>query len=244
MGSTQGVPSLGWRVLVRDLDALLLDAGNTLVFIDMDRVAEIARANGVDADGVSLLACEGAAKRSYAKLLASGRDHSLGFEHYFVALFCEAGVDETRARALVAPLWEAHDASNLWRRVPHDLKDALARARSLGLRIGVVSNSEGKLERLFAEVGLEGEFEVVIDSHLEGVVKPNPEIFHRALRRMGIAADRAIYAGDVPNIDVTGAHAAGMRAALIDPYDFFPDHDRSPRYASVAELVDALARSW
>jgi putative hydrolase of the HAD superfamily len=80
-----------------------------------------------------------------------------------------------------------------------------------------------------------------VDSALEGVRKPDPEIFRRALARMGVSAERAIYAGDIPSVDVDGAHAAGMQAALIDPLDFYPDHTSSRRFASVAELVAWLA---
>ena len=59
---------------------------------------------------------------------------------------------------------------------------------------------------------------------------------------MGIQEpSRALYAGDIPSVDVDGARAAGLRAALIDPLGFYPQHESSARFASVAELVDALA---
>src|SRR5690606_17013214 len=136
-----------------------------------------------------------------------------GWRLYLTTLLVEAGVDEERAASLIDPLRAAHDELNLWRRVPDDLPAALERARALGLRLGVVSNSEGRLPELFAHVGLGSAFEIVVDSALEGVRKPDPAIFHRALARMGLPAERAIYAGDIPSVDVDGAHAAGMHAA-------------------------------
>lgn len=222
------------------LEVLLLDAGNTIVFLDMEAVASVARARAVEVDAARLQAVEGAAKRRYEVTLATGASHEAGWRLYLETLLCEAGVEAGRARALIDPLRAAHDELNLWRRVPADLPGALSLARSLSLRVGVVSNSEGRLDALFDHVGLGGAFELVVDSAHEGVRKPDPEIFWRATRRMGVEPSAALYAGDIPSVDVDGALGAGLRAALIDPLGFYPSHARSPRFASVAELVRAL----
>lgn len=223
-----------------ELEALLLDAGNTLVFLDLGAVAEVARDHGIAVDPVALLQEEGAAKRHYERELAAGASHESGWRLYLQTLLVRGGSPPEAAEALIGPLRAAHDRMNLWRRVPDGLREALAEARSMGLRLGVVSNSEGKLRQLFEHVGLDDAFEVVVDSALEGVRKPDPEIFHRALRRMGVSSTRALYAGDIPLVDVDGARAAGLHAALIDPFEFYPDHASSPRFASVAELIRAL----
>lgn len=225
----------------RALDALLLDAGNTLVFLDTEAVASVARAEGIAVEGSALAKVEGVAKRRYEQALAQGAGHEDGWGLYLTTLLVEGGVVREQAEALIGPLRAAHDELNLWRRVPADLPEALDRARALGLRLGIVSNSEGKLPALLDHVGLSDAFELIVDSALEGVRKPDPAIFHRALERMGVAAERALYAGDIPGVDVDGAQAVGMHAALIDPFDFYPEHRSSPRYASVAELVAALA---
>jgi putative hydrolase of the HAD superfamily len=230
----------GWPAGV-ELDALLLDAGNTVVFLDMEAVAEVATTRGVHVLPSALLSVEGAAKRTYERELAAGASHEQGWRLYLRALLVEGGVEVERAEALIAPLREAHDNLNLWRRVPADLPAALREAKRLGLRLGIVSNSEGRLPELFEHVGLADAFELVVDSAIEGVRKPDPELFRRALRRMGLRAERALYAGDIPSVDVDGAHAAGMHAALIDPFDFYPAHTASPRFPSVAALVRALA---
>ena len=227
----------------RGLEALLLDAGNTIVFLDMTAVAAVALEEGVTVAPARLLAVEGEAKRRYEAKLGEGGSHEAGWRLYLETLLTAAGVEEVAARALIDPLRAAHDRLNLWRRVPADLPDALERARRLGLRIGVVSNSEGKLPELFAHVGLGDAFELVVDSAHEGIRKPDPRIFHRATERMGVAPAAALYAGDIPSVDVHGAHGAGLDAALVDPHDFYPNHAASPRFASVAELVTALERA-
>ena len=226
-----------------DLTTLLLDAGNTVVFLDMDAVAGVAKSAGVHVAAEHLLAVEGAAKRRYEASLGAGGSHASGWRLYFSTLLVEAGVEAGPAGRLIDPLRAAHEELNLWRRVPADLPDALTEARAIGLRLGIVSNSEGRLEELFAHVGLGDAFEVIVDSSIEGVRKPDPEIFRRATERMNVPPAEAIYAGDIPSVDVDGALGAGLSAALIDPRDFYPDHVGSPRFASVAELVRAIRRA-
>jgi putative hydrolase of the HAD superfamily len=128
---------------------------------------------------------------------------------------------------------------NLWRRVPEGLVAALERGARAGLRYGVVSNSEGRLAELLDAVGLGRFLEVVIDSGRAGVQKPDPRIFLLATDAMGVAPSEAIYAGDVPHVDVDGARAAGLGAVLVDAFDDFDAYDEAPKVRSVAELIDA-----
>ena len=46
----------------------------------------------------------------------------------------------------------------------------------------------------------------------EGISKPDPAIFHRALDRLRVDPARAVFVGDHPDVDVAGARAAGMFA--------------------------------
>jgi HAD superfamily hydrolase (TIGR01509 family) len=226
------------------LRVLLLDAGNTLVFLDHAAVADIVtshgavRTDGAAVDGETLRRVEGAAKRKYEQLMAAGYSHEDGWGLYLRALLVEAGVSEATAKDMIAPLRRAHDAFNLWRRVPPGTTEALQRARAIGMRVAVVSNSEGMLPALFRRVGLAESIERVIDSHDEGVRKPDPELFRRALAKLGVQASEAIYLGDIPGVDVVGANAAGIDAVLVDPFEFYPSF-AGKRVASIVEWVDA-----
>ncbi len=222
-----------------ELDLVLLDAGNTVVFLDHEAVADIVTSHGTVVDARVLAKVEGVAKRRYESLLRAGVSHEDGWGLYLRALLEEAGVEPEAARSMITPLRRAHDAFNLWRRVPVDLRPALERLRALDFRVAIVSNSEGRLPELFERLGLGAAFETVVDSHFEGVRKPDPELFHRALSRLGVPADRAIYLGDIPGVDIDGAHAAGMKAVLVDALDFYPEHTSSPRVTSVAAWVEA-----
>lgn len=217
--------------------ALLLDAGNTIVFLDHGAVAEV-----LGLEEAAVKAAEPVAKRRYERTLREGKSHGDGWRVFAGELARAAGL-EGELEAAVDALWAEHQRFNLWRRVPAGFLDALDRARALGFRIGVVSNSEGKLEELFEAVGVGGAFEVIVDSHHAGVRKPDPAIFRPALEALDADAISSWYAGDLPAVDVVGARAAGLNAALIDPLDHYAGYEDAPRFESVATLVDFLDRS-
>src|SRR4051794_3370979 len=194
---------------------LLLDAGNTLVYLDHDTLAEIAASAGFTVSAAELGAGEATAKRRYEEIMARGISHEQGWDLYMQVVYESAGLTPEQALRATQLAREEHDRFNLWRKVPSGLVAALQRAKAAGLRLGVVSNSEGKLAELLVRVGLMELLELVVDSGLEGVRKPDPEIFQRALSRLNVPAEQALYAGDIPNVDVVGARAAGMEAVLI-----------------------------
>jgi HAD superfamily hydrolase (TIGR01509 family) len=225
---------------IRPPQVLLLDAGNTLVYLDHAALATAAGTAGVAVRAETLRAAEAIAKRRYGASMREGVSHAAGWDLHMQALFEAAGVDRADAVRAVAAAAREHARFNLWRRVPDGLPEKLAQARGRGLRLGVVSNSEGKLEELFARLALDQHFELVVDSALEGVRKPDPEIFRRALARLGAAPEAALYAGDIPEVDVVGARAAGIDAVLIDTHDHYPDYRDAPRYPSLVALLAAL----
>lgn len=85
-----------------------------------------------------------------------------------------------------------------------------------GVRLAVVSNWDVSLTDVLIDLGIAEWIQVVCISAVEGVAKPDPAIFHAALSRLGVPADRAIHCGDDPVNDVNGALAAGIRPVLVD----------------------------
>jgi putative hydrolase of the HAD superfamily len=225
--------------LTRRPAALLLDAGDTLIFFDAAAVASVLAGEGIPVDPARLDAVLHPAKRRYPERLARGGSHLDGWSLLMLDLLELAGVAPDPARAALPALKRAHFDFNFWRRVPPGLIAGLERARSAGLRLGVVSNSEGRLREVLDRVGLSSHLELMLDSQLEGVHKPNPEIFRRALERMGLAPEAALYAGDIPEVDVLGARGAGMAGVLIDAGGHY-DRSEWPCMPSVQALIDAL----
>jgi putative hydrolase of the HAD superfamily len=142
--------------------------------------------------------------------------------------------------AAFAELAEYQARHNLWEHVPSEVPPALRRLREMGLRLALVSNANGTLKRKLATTGLDGHFEVVLDSHEEGFEKPDPRLFRLALDRLGVAPAAAFHVGDLYEVDVVGARAAGLRAVLLDEAGLYAGRD-CPRVGSLAELAEGIA---
>ena len=116
-------------------------------------------------------------------------------------------------------------AEMLWRRAEATTAPVLRELKRRGYVLGVVSNSDGRIESAFAQAGLTEHFDFFIDSFLVGVEKPDPAIFRFALERARVAPDEAAYEGDLYAVDVTGARAAGLLPILYDPAEINADAD-------------------
>ena len=219
--------------------ALLLDAGDTLVFFDGRALAEVVAEHGERVDPLRVEEAQHAAKRRYQAMVKSGIAHEDGWAVVICDTMVGAGLSSERARELLPHVRRAHDVLYLWRRVPAGLSEALARAKAAGIKLAVVSNSEGKLAYVLDHLGLGRRFDAVLDSAIEGVQKPEPEIYRRAIERLAVAAERALMAGDIPDVDLGGAAAAGIAGVLIDP-DGRHVGGPWPRVESVAALIDEL----
>jgi HAD superfamily hydrolase (TIGR01549 family) len=80
------------------------------------------------------------------------------------------------------------------------------------VRLGIISN--GFKEDVFgwADCTLAPAFQCAVFSCDEGVAKPDPEIYRRALHRLGVRPETAIYIGDGGDNELNGAEQAGLRA--------------------------------
>jgi putative hydrolase of the HAD superfamily len=115
----------------------------------------------------------------------------------------------------------------------------LDRLRAAGLRLGVVSNSDGRVEEALAAAGIRDRFDVILDSARVGVEKPDPAIFRAALTTLGVAPEEALHVGDLYDVDVVGARAAGIEAILLVPAAAAPGPE-CRRVESLVALADDL----
>jgi putative hydrolase of the HAD superfamily len=234
--------------LVTNVDLLCLDAGNTVIFLDHARLAEILSRVGVDVAPVTLVRAEGEAKQlaetgGLVDVAWAFRDRpgALAWGKMVATIVVRAGLPEARAAELLDHAWREHEVLNLWRKVPEGLGDALDALRARGVKVAIISNSEGMLDRLFVDLGIRAHFDVLVDSGVVGVEKPDPRIFRFALDRTGTPPERALHLGDVYATDILGARAAGVRCALIDPFRHYEGrHPDVPRVPGAIEMARAI----
>jgi HAD superfamily hydrolase (TIGR01509 family) len=85
--------------------------------------------------------------------------------------------------------------------------------RDRGLLLGLVSNAidpPDLLHRDLAEFGVAERLDVAVFSSEVGRRKPDPAIFHHALRALGVDAGETLFVGDTLATDIAGAAALGM----------------------------------
>jgi putative hydrolase of the HAD superfamily len=84
--------------------------------------------------------------------------------------------------------------------------------RGRGHRMAICTNNVREWEpRWRAMLPVDEIFEVVVDSAFVGVRKPEPEIYHLTLERLGVSADAALLVDDI-ELNCDGARELGMQA--------------------------------
>ena len=224
------------------IETLFLDAGGVVVHPNWARVAETLVRHGVPVDAPALAKADLQAKHDLdvPEIVRSSSDDDR-VDLYFSRVLVHA--DIARGRGTEAALLELrryHAENNLWEWVPDDVRPALCRLRQMGLRLVMVSNANGTLHAHMQRLGLASFFELMLDSYVEGLEKPDPRIFARALERAHAERATTVHVGDLLHVDVAGARAAGIAAMLFDPADLY-GHADCERVHSLDELAARLA---
>jgi putative hydrolase of the HAD superfamily len=122
-----------------------------------------------------------------------------------------------------------------------DVRPALEELAGRGVKLGVVSNFEPWLEDVLALQGVDHLFAAVAISGKLGVAKPDPEIFHWAIREAGADPAATVHVGDQPANDVDAARAAGIIPVLIDRFARYPEPNGTHRVESLLGLVELVS---
>jgi HAD superfamily hydrolase (TIGR01509 family) len=233
------------------LDAVLLDAGGTLVRLDFEWMSDMLATLGHAVDTAALRRAEVEGRRRYdasgGRPLAPDDPHpALGsagdINAYFGGMLEAAGVPPGLLGAAGAAM-HARQAEpvGLWARPVEGAAVTLTALRERGLRLAVVSNSDGRAEAHLVHAGVRGGLEFVVDSQIAGFEKPDPRLFRIALERMEVAAEHALYVGDIRSVDEAGALAAGLHVVIIDPYGDYvpPDAPSIPSIGALPDFIDS-----
>jgi len=97
-------------------------------------------------------------------------------------------------------------------RVDADVAVLVAALADRGIRLGVVSNGFEEDLRGWWQCSLAPQFDCTVFSYVEGIAKPDPEMYLRAARRLGVDPNVAAYIGNGADNELLGAEQAGLRA--------------------------------
>jgi putative hydrolase of the HAD superfamily len=224
------------------LEAVLFDAGGTLVRLDFEWMTETLREVGVNATVESLRRAEITGRRCYDTSRSGtepGTPTPLGgrgdTDAYFGGMVEALGAKQEQIEAALERFYPRLQDRGLWTCPMEGARGVIDALGKRGLRLAVVSNSDGRAARHLADSGVLDGIEFVVDSHVVGIEKPEPGIFTIALARLDVEPSRTLFVGDIRSVDENGAAAAGTHFVLIDPYgDYAPPG--AAAIASIAEL--------
>jgi putative hydrolase of the HAD superfamily len=195
-------------VVLFDLDGTLLDhdAAQT------SAARSVHDSQGLRAPLVDFIADWRAAERRHYPRFLSGE---IGLEEQRRARLREVldcDLSDEAADALFVGVLAAYEAA--WSLFPDvlDCLDSLA-----GHRLGVITNGDSTQQRRkLTATGIADRFSFVLVSGDCGHAKPDPRIFLRACRDLGVAPAQVTYVGDSYEIDAVAARRAGLRGVWLD----------------------------
>ncbi|BCT91978.1 hydrolase [Lysobacter helvus] len=99
--------------------------------------------------------------------------------------------------------------------------DAIGALQRIAARLPVAAITNGNAD--LARIGLREHFAFQLGASEHGAAKPDPGIFRAACERLGEAPHHVLHVGDDIELDVLGAHRAGLRTCWIHRDDLHPD---------------------
>jgi putative hydrolase of the HAD superfamily len=226
--------------------ACIFDAGGTLVYPDWPRLSRIAE----EISGRSFDA--GEMSRAFGEMLREvgiemQRDgfvlpEEMKRPHWvFRRMYKALGLEEAACADVMERITGSHLERHVWCGIDAEVPQVLDGLKRHGLLVAVISNTEdGRLIDSLKASGIADSFDLLIDSHVVGLRKPDPAIFRFALERLGLEAHEAAYVGDSYVHDALAARAVGLRGVLLDPLDLHPE-SVCPRIKSLGELCSVSA---
>ena len=180
-------------------DGLLIDFGGVLTSNVFESFAAFCRAEGLDPHTVRDRFMHDHGARDLLHQLEEGRISNAEFEARFGPML---GVDEHEG--MIARLFAGMEHDEM-------MFEAVAAARRVGVRTGLVSNSWG--EEGYDRTRFDELFDVLVISGELGIRKPAPEIYALAAERLGREPERCVFVDDLPG-NLKPARAIGMATVL------------------------------
>jgi putative hydrolase of the HAD superfamily len=219
------------------IEAVFLDVGGVLTLPAVAEAARFLAEHGVEGtpEAVERLHYHGMAAHDAAD--ASGRAYLAGF-------LVAAGLS-----AELVPEFDAAIRPTGWQPSIRASLEALPALAATGVRLAIVSNSDGTVARRLLGAGVAQvgpgpgvELRALIDSGAVGIEKPDPRIFALALTACEVRPEAVVHVGDSRRTDVAGALAAGIRPLHMDPFALCPDHTHE-HVATLREVITLVERS-
>jgi putative hydrolase of the HAD superfamily len=224
-----------------EYEAVLFDAGNTLVFTRMGRRARLRKALRAWGLAFSPNDVRIAFDRAEEGLFSPDMDWVLTpaqeqawWRDYYGTILRTLNLPDDDALA-------AHLERVTWY-VPYneaypDAREALEALRP-HVRLGILSNAFPSMLDALDRVGLTPYFDDIVLSSTAGIAKPDCRAFRLALDRLGASSERTVFVDDSLR-NVQAAQELGLTALLVDRQDRY-SHFPLPRIRALNVIPDVV----
>ncbi len=189
--------------------AVLFDLGGVVLGSPLQAIRDYEIELGFEPNAINRVAAETAPSGAWSRL-ERGELELASFYAAFEKDCRMAGL-AIDARLMMQRMSEASEPRPM-------MLEALARLREAELRLGALTNNWTHADDGSESDGrraLRDHFDVFIESSVEGLRKPDPEIYRLACERLGVAPEEVIYLDDIgPNLKP--ARAMGMATIKVE----------------------------
>ncbi len=207
--ASPGPARLRYRALPMTFRAAIFDLGGVVFPSPFDVFDEYERTHGLP-------------PRFIRTVVASSTDHGawgrLERSEYTFDEFCEAFAAECReaggevdARELMMQIGKGFSPRP-------EMMQAIASIRAHGLKVGALTNNWARTDTPTDDaphsLGHLGAFDVVVESAVEGLRKPDPRIYTLVCDRLGVTPDEAVFLDDL-GVNLKPAREMGMTTIKV-----------------------------
>ena len=192
------------------LRAVIFDLGGVVFPSPFDVFAAYERDHGLPDRFIRGVVAASADHGAWARLERS----EVSFDEFCVAFAeeCQTAGGKVDAAELMREIGRGFEARP-------EMVQAIAAIRNHGLKVGALTNNwapaEAQTDRGPHSLGHLGGFDVVVESAVEGLRKPDPAIYELVCERLGITPDEAVFLDDL-GVNLKPARTMGMTTIKVD----------------------------
>jgi putative hydrolase of the HAD superfamily len=208
------------------INTLFFDLGFTLINFEGDFFSATEESYRVLADSLIGQGCQfdpAAFTRRFQEVISRyyiHRDIDLierPIDGYLKQVLVEFGHRGMSKQVLQSSLAAMYGHTQSYWKLETDSIPTLEALLSRGYNLGLITNAANAEDAntLIDGNGLRKYFKTIVISAREGIRKPNPRIFKRALKNLHCSPQHAVMVGDTLGADIGGAQSVGMKGVWI-----------------------------
>ncbi len=226
-----------------NINTIFFDAADTLFFIERglgNTYASVAKKHGANPNPNQL-------KKAFSKAFTTAPPLAFG------------GVSDLERKALEKGYWrdivenvyeevgmfEEFDAhfdelfevfrADAWAIFP-ETKEVLETLKEKNYKLGIISNFDSRVYDVMNNLEIQEYFDTFVISSEAGHAKPDPNIFHLALKEIGVDPKGCLHIGDNIQNDFHGPRALGIQALLLDRENEYESIGDQHKIRSLTEI--------